>query len=350
MYTSKSFDETSGWNVTLTLSPHLVVKGNPEIKHRLLGLGSLRAGDQLHELADVGGRRNSTTGHGLTGHVDQVSGGRREDRVTRDREQVSVGVMRHLLADKALPASDLVGADAELAVEHHGIRVVVIERVAVDVELDAAEQALTDVLGVAHVVGGRRAGLHRLASDVDILVRVLGVGGRWRRQRRGDEARRAVQGRSSSELIIRADVVGERRDHAKSGACSLQNNVDDHVREEITELRDREGDSRSEVGRASIRADLVVLVADGGERLEVSIHEQQMRTLDIDESRGRIGVAGLSTHAHDVLEALIQQLSGHDETIGLAVVSNKLEDSTGGHVAWSVGYTIALQIIGNKII
>ena len=60
--------------------------------------------------------------------------------------------------------------------------------------------------------------------------------------------------------------------------------------------------------RSGLHADLVVLVADCGERLKVRIHKQNMSALNIHQSRG--GILNLRVarpHALNVEKPLIEQ-------------------------------------------
>ena len=98
--------------------------------------------------------------------------------------------------------------------------------------------------------------------------------------------------------------------------------------EEITELRNRVSDSVVVLSAALLSTDTVVLVADGRERLEVRVDEQDVRALNIHKSGGGVRVALLGTRAHDVLHTLVKKLGRHNHAIGLAIVGNQLENTS----------------------
>lgn len=99
-----------------------------------------------------------------------------------------------------------------------------------------------------------------------------------------------------------------------------------------TELGDRElHRGRSELSDTSVGAHLVVLIADRSEGLEVSIHEQDVRALNVHERGRGIGESLLRAHAHDVLDALVQKLGGHDHAIRLSVIGDQFEYCSGRH-------------------
>lgn len=58
----------------------------------------------------------------------------------------------------------------------------------------------------------------------------------------------------------------------------------------------------------------------------MSIHVQDVRSLKIDEGRRDVCLARAASCAHNVLDALVEKLCGHDHAIGLAIVSNQFED------------------------
>ena len=244
--------------------------------------------------------------------------------------RASVAGHRDFLADQAVEAGALVGGRAEL-LQHGGHHVIIgVEGVAVDVELHPAEQTVTGVLAVldhvlvSHLLGGgfRTTGHHNIAKGINNVVvdrGALAPAG----HHVGRKRRRALNGRLHGD-----------------GAAARQAHAAHHVVKEVTELRDAEGDASAQRGAARLGAHLVVLVADRGERLEVRIHVQNVRALQVDQGRRDVGLAGGIAGAHDVLDALVEQLSGHDHTIGLAIVGDELEDGTGGHSRSMSMYTV----------
>ena len=130
-----------------------------------------------------------------------------------------------------------------------------------------------------------------------------------------ERARRAVGGRVGRE---RGRVPRGRREEARREAREAR--AADHVGEEVAELGDGERDALAERHRPGLGADLVVLVPDGGEGLEVGVHVQDVRALEIDQSRCKVRLPRPTTGTHDILNSLIEQLGGHNHAIGLTVV------------------------------
>jgi len=333
---------------------------DPHIKLGLLKLRGLRAINDRTDL--TGSDRVELSASSV--NVVEVSEG-----TAVQLNQIRVALNSVLLADQALPAGALVLGDAELLVHHHRDRIVLIERVAVNIELNLLEHALAGVLGVAQevadseIIGSSRrvnvgplrsASGVRVAGKIDIAVLasddriVNGIDGEMLNSVRGSGAAKVglettkgtITGGDSGKRIVTRGVVvdqavGDRdirnTSSRRGGTRGIKTQVHNHVVEEITELRDREGDRVAVLGRTLLGTDTVVLVTDGREGLEVSVDEQNVCAFNVHQSGGRIGVSLLRTGAHNVLYALVQKFGRHDHAIGFSVVCNKLEDSAGRH-------------------
>ncbi len=299
---------------------------HPQLERGLSSLGGLRTVHNLRQLAGSDAGVHGCTRHSGTIDVKQTGDLRSVRRRTGDGHQVRVGGNGHLLTDQASPSNLLVGMHAELLVEQVSLSSVLVQRVSVHVEADLLAQALSGELGIAHKVGGSSTNRLHIAGLVNVLMRKLSVhttdhilSGRNLGSRRG-------------HLIRSADVGGESGHSAGRSRRGVEQHVQGHVGEEITELGNRESHGGT-IGSASGRnLRLVVLVADGSERLEVSIDKEHVSALDVDQRRRRVGETGASAQAHNVLDALVQQLSGHNHTIRLAIIGNQLEDGSRGHV------------------
>ncbi len=101
--------------------------------------------------------------------------------------------------------------------------------------------------------------------------------------------------------------------------------------EEVAELRDAEGDAAAQGGVARLRQHLVVLEADRRVWLEVAVDVEDVGALEVDERGRDVGLAGTLARAHDVLDALLEELGRHNEAVAFAVVGDELEDSASGH-------------------
>lgn len=137
------------------------------------------------------------------------------------------GINREFLTHVAEPANFLTLADAELTVHVVDIRGVLIERIAVDIEADLLEETFA-----------------------------------W-------EVAPAVHG-----------TINQR---VSRGACERDSrggnlDVDNHITEEVAELRDRELNARAERG---VGSNLVVLEAHRNERFVCGVHEDDVGHLDI---------------------------------------------------------------------
>lgn len=309
---------------------------NPHVESGLLSLGGLSTVNNVRKLASGVGSGDGGNGGGSTGdgQAESLSG---RPRRALDGAQIGVSVNGDFLADEALPAGELAGSNAELLVEQHGLSGVLVEGIAVNLELDVGEEALTRVLAVADevlLVGARVSAVNERAVLLDVVVGVLDVG----------VARVVVGGgrdggSARGRLVSSTNVAGEGRDRGVGGRSAgdgVEDGVDNHVVEEVTELRDRELHSAAELSLAGVGADLVVLVADRSEGLEVGVDEENVGALDVHQSGGGVGEALLVAHAHDILDALVEELGGHDHAIGLTVVGDEFEDTSCGHVLLSV--------------
>lgn len=300
---------------------------NPHIKSGLGGLGCLRANTHVLKLTraqagvDRRNRRGGTTNSGNQSHVVST-----EDRGALNRAQVRIALNRDFLTDQTLPAGELAGRNLELLVQVGGLILVVIERVTVNLELDLLEETLTGVLAITNKVLVDVSGAVN-NSAVGLYVRI------------GEALVHTVNGISSFRLagrkISSANVGGERGNVAGRpvrGAHGLKLGVNNHVIKEITELRDRILNSRTICGATRLCADLVIFISNGREWLKMRIDKQDVSALYVDERRCgvRTGVGG-RTHAHNVLNALVEQFCGHDHAIGLAVVGNEFENTSCRH-------------------
>lgn len=183
----------------------------------------------------------------------------------------------HLLSDVAKPANLLVRLHGELVMEVVHVTRVLIQGVAVNLNVDLLDQAVTKVVGEAVVI-----------------------------------------------LILTSCRSSKLRKHG-----GIQTNMEHHIVEEITELRDGELHRLVE-GSLSTAADLVVLITDRGERLEVSVHEQNVRALNVDESRRGVKTLRI-TLLLDVLDTSTKELGRHQHAVLLAIIRDKNEDTTCGH-------------------
>ena len=187
-----------------------------------------------------------------------------------------------LLPDEAPPPIALVGLQANVAVQGVILNIVLIERVAVDVELDVLHDALAGKVAVAeHILVGR--------------------------------------GSSGSVcLFVVLDVQG-------------------HVIEEVSELRNRESHFSSESGPAAIGLHLLIFVSDGAEWLEMSVHEQHVGTLNIKQRWGCIRLARIAAFALNSLQALAQDIRCHKHTVLFTIICNECENTRCCH--WGVKAT-----------
>jgi len=118
--------------------------------------------------------------------------------------------------------------------------------------------------------------------------------------------------------------------------CLIQANAAYHVMEEIAELRNAERHTGTKCRIARLWLYFVVFVTDGSEWLEVGINVHNVRALQINQSWGNVVAALARAHVHDVLNALVEQLSGQNHTISLTVVDEKLEDGSRRHFMLSL--------------
>jgi len=204
--------------------------------------------------------------------ADVAVGGRRgstRDGVARAVARHKRGLLALLLSSALVVARKLGGRDLELTVEVLLRRVVLVERVTVHGERHLLEEALTGVSAPAPATSGRR--------------------------------------------------------HGRKTA------VKHHVVEEIAELRDRELHGVTERDRTSGRANLVVLVANSRERLEVRVHEQNVRLLDVDKSRRRVAEASGNALVSDLLKTFTEQVRSHQHAVLLTIVGDQRKNTSGRH-------------------
>lgn len=188
----------------------------------------------------------------------------------------AVGLNVLLLADVALPASTLAGGNVELVVEVVDVRRVLVKRVAVDSHRDLLDETVTEEVGVANVV-----------------------------------------------LLIGSDTAEGLNSRCRHG------HVERHVVEEIAELRNAELHLAAELAVARLGANLVVFVADRSERLEVRVHEQNVRLLNVHQGRRRVSDRRIiGSGASDVAQTAIQQVSRHQHSVLLPVICDSLVPHT----------------------
>lgn len=93
----------------------------------------------------------------------------------------------------------------------------------------------------------------------------------------------------SGNLVVSANVGGESGHNTGRSLGLVESHVNDHIGEEITELRDGVTDSAVELGRTRVRAHRVVLHTESRKRLEMRVHKEQMCSLDVHKRGSRIG-------------------------------------------------------------
>ena len=80
----------------------------------------------------------------------------------------------------------------------------------------------------------------------------------------------------------------------------------------------------AELDITRLGTNLVIFVADSGERFEVRVHEQNVRLLNIHMGRRWVSNARiLSASASDVFQSAIQQMRRHEHSVLLTVISNE---------------------------
>jgi hypothetical protein len=108
--------------------------------------------------------------------------------------------------------------------------------------------------------------------------------------------------------------------------------VENHVVEEVPKLRNRELNIRVQASSTRLHGDFVILKANRGERFEMRIHEEDVRTLDIHERRRRIlDLRVLGAHTLDLQKTLVQQGRSHEHAVLFTIIGNKLEDTSRRH-------------------
>lgn len=220
---------------------------NPPVLHGLSGLRSLGAVNNETHLAGVVSGVDGRASSSSTVDVKKTNSGSTIGGSTRNGGEVSESLNRDFLTDKALPTGQLTGSNAELLVEHNGLRSVIIKGVSVNLELDLGEKAFTRVFNIANEVLADRGGaIENSSLLVNVVVGVASVGVKDGRILGG------ANGIGGGDVLVgKADVSGEGGKAGNSAGRSSSNLcVDNHVMEEITELRDREGDGLTERGRS----------------------------------------------------------------------------------------------------
>lgn len=124
------------------------------------------------------------------------------------------------LTNITIPANALVGGDEEVIVEVKNVGVILIERVTVNSELNLLAETLTDVVDI-----GKE------------LITASGIGSR------------------SVPVSSVGSIDGTKLD------------VEDHVVEEVTELRDGKLDLRIEASGAGLNRNLVIFITNSGKWL-----------------------------------------------------------------------------------
>lgn len=166
------------------------------------------------------------------------------------------GLSRDLLAHATLPGRELVLWDSELTVEYVRFARVRVDRVRVDLEADLVEDTLTRVLTVA----------------VKNNVRSVSSGTSER------------SGRSAND------------------------NVGNHVSEEITVLRDRDRNIRVE--RNVVGRYFEILEGNGNVRLVVRVDEENVRALKVSKRRVSVGLTSSGTTSLDSRDVVAKKLVG----------------------------------------
>ena len=145
--------------------------------HGLSGLRSLGAVNNEAHLAGVVSGIDWCAPGSSTVDVKKTNSGSTIGGSTRNGGEVSESLNRDFLTDKALPTGQLAGSNAELLVEHNGLRSVIIEGVSVNLELNLGEKAFTRVFNIANEVLADRGGaIENSSLLVNVVVGVSGVG------------------------------------------------------------------------------------------------------------------------------------------------------------------------------
>ena len=287
---------------------------NRRLRERVRGVGRIECGLSAHQL---GRRRHSANQFILRGEVERhealaVRNRHRRNRQTRvqvepeqQRNPQFHRLLRRLrglrarskvfrlthtggrsaesfealfLTDIAAPTSALARLHTELPVEVIHITAIRVQRVTIDFHLNLLDQTMAQEV-----------------SELDVVL-----------------------------LIIRQT---SNRRHGRR----IHNYVESHIVEEIAELRDRELSRAAQFRIAALRADFVIFVADGCERLKVRVHEEDMRLFDIHQRRRRIDVAVGRLGTTNIAKTAIQQMRRHQHTVLLTIIGNQSEDTTCRH-------------------
>ncbi len=206
--------------------------------------------------------------------ADMAGDWRSRDRRIRDSRGSG---MASFLTHSSIPSSALVFGDMELTVLDHRFTSIRVEQVGIDFESDLIEQTLTRVFAVAEQYNIRR--------------------GRGRTRVRG--------GRRSDD------------------------DIDNHVHEEIAILRDR--DLHFAAQRDVVRRDLEVLQRDGDVRLEVSIHKQHVRAFQIRQRGIHVGFTRSSATGFHRRDVVAKGFITQKHLVHSTIVRNENKHTTSRH-------------------
>ncbi len=207
---------------------------NPQIEGRLDEFWSLWAVDDLSESAstlssvDWGGSGGSA--------IDVDKSGICVWRCSGDRHQVGVSLNRDFLSDESLPPGHLVWRNLELLEIHIRFGGVIIKRISVHVEFHLLEDSLTWEFSISSKVGCSVSDFEHVSLNVNVFVGVFGVDSISRVGVSGDRCG------SSDYNVACTDGRWEGRDDTSIALCRTESHVDDHIIEEVTELRNGELD------------------------------------------------------------------------------------------------------------
>lgn len=199
-------------------------------------------------------------------------------RLTHTGGRSAEGFHALFLTDIAAPTSALARLHTELPVEVIHITAIRVQRVTINLHLNLLDQTVTQEVRELNVV-----------------------------------------------LLVIFDT--SQRRHGRG----IHNHVESHIVEEVAKLRDRELGRAAQFRVTALRANLVIFVADGCERLKVRVHEEDMRLFDIHQRRRRINVAVRLLSATNIAKTAIQQMRRHQHTVLLTIIGNQSENTTCRH-------------------
>jgi len=339
--------------------PHIIVEPEaklvPDLKRSLLGLGGLRPIDNLLQLArnislsrasSVQSRVDRSGRRQVSRHIEEANrlvALARGELVDAGRGVGSISITgsgaakpavtseRHLLANEAVVPGALVGRRAELF-EHCGNnRIILVKGVAVDIELHKREETVTGKLTVPNHVAVRNTGsASPVTGNNDVTTGINNIVEPVKRRASKHIFFLSGEGMGNSDNTGTGGGLSGRLSGV--GGESAQARAADHVMEEVAKLGDAESNTATQDRVARLGAHLVVLVADSGKRLEVSVHVQDVSALEVHEGRRDVGLHCLPARAHHVLDALVKKLGSHDHSISFSVIRNELKDGPSGHL------------------